>query len=301
MVVLKLLCLGQIYGQENPSSAPRNQIDFQHDNDFVLLTDRYYSSGLYLTYRRSLEVGLFTLNEEQLDFQLQYLAFTPSDVETFDFNKFDRPYAGFLGVQTSWSLAREESRYKIDLLLGVTGPISSAGQFQQWYHENIVLFKTPSWSTEIENSFHANINAHYAKEWQLTPNPFSITLAATPSIAIGTKDVYAQPEISVYLGRKNAIQHSIAYHRINTLEREIFVAFNLGYRIVGHNALLQGNLFGDSSLFTLQPKRTVLHLGVALRHRSEKNYYTLGYRYIGNEATTADDHQYLTLSYGRSF
>ena len=51
------LCLGTsfILAQEvaqDSLKVPNQQFELRHDNDFLLTTDRYYSSGLFLTYRK---------------------------------------------------------------------------------------------------------------------------------------------------------------------------------------------------------------------------------------------------------
>ena len=57
-IALFMASSGIIAQVETPLS-PKHQIEFQHDNDFILLTDRYYSSGLFLTYRKRFTKGIF--------------------------------------------------------------------------------------------------------------------------------------------------------------------------------------------------------------------------------------------------
>lgn len=281
--------------------VPKHQIELQHDNDFILLTDRYYSSGLFLNYKRRLSNGIFATDSEQISFELQQLAHTPTNIEAIDTQSYDRPYAGFTGLETGWSLTQSNTMYGLSLLVGITGPASGAGQFQQWYHDNIVLYKTPVWFTEIENSFHLNLQGSWIKEWELNPNPFSVHIAFAPKIAIGTKDIYAQPEVIAFFGKRNQLANSIAYNQINATQKELFFALRMGYRFVAHNAFLEGNLLGDTSRFTVPSSSGVLRLGFDVQHRVGQNDYTLGYRYLSKETPTVENHQYLQLSYGRSF
>lgn len=290
----------KIHGQDVQKTI-KHQIEFQHDNDFILLTDRYYSSGLFLNYKRRLLKGLFTENQEQLVFELQQLAHTPTNIEAIDTQSYDRPYAGFTGLETGWSVTQVNTLYSISILMGITGTASGAGQFQQWYHDNIVLYKTPVWFTEIENSFHVNLQASWIKEWQLNPNPFSIHLAFSPKFALGTKDIYAHPELTAFFGKRNPLSSSLAYGQINSTQKELFFSLRMGFRFVAHNAFLEGNILGDSSSFTVPSKLGVLHLGFDVQHRVGQNDYALGYRYLSREALTTQNHQYLQLSYGRSF
>jgi len=286
---------------QDTAALPKQQIEFRHDNDFIIFTDQYYSSGLLLTYRRHLASGIFTKDREQFTVELKQEAHTPSNVDTEDILKIDRPYAGFSGLTLGWSLAGEFDLLEVRTLVGLTGPSSGAGGFQRWHHKNIVFISVPTWFTEIEDSFHANLEVSYALEWELTPVPFGVWLALKPSAAYGTKDIYVQPQFIASFGRRNTIGRSIAFHQVGSMEREIYFSFSFGYRFVGHNALLQGNALGDKSLYTIEPNDRVRYVGFDFRHRFGKNDYKFGYRYNSPEAPEMDNHKYIILSYARSF
>ena len=190
--------------------------------------------------------------------------------------------------------------FRFSLLTGLVGPSSSAGNFQRWYHENIVLFKVPTWAAELENQFHVNASFTYAKEQQWNPNPFSVYFAFQPTLTLGTKDIFAQPEAVLYLGRRNPLNSSFAYQQINSTEREIFIALRASYRLVLRNALLEGTLTNGND-FDSDLKNGVLIPGADFKHRSGKNYYTVGYRHNSQETRQINDHQFIVLAYGRSF
>ncbi len=292
---------GSIYAQDEPIKLPKQQIEFRHDNDFVLLTDEYYSTGLFLAYRRRLAKGIFTEGREQLTFELQMQAYTPSDINTREVRKIDRPYAGFTGLSSEWSFSHDSGLLEVKALLGLTGPSSGAGSFQRWHHRNIVLVGVPTWFTQIEDSFHANLTVSYVLETQLAPVPFGVWLAVKPTLAYGTKDIFAQPEVIASFGRRNPAGSTVAYNQVGSIDREIYFSFRFGVRYVSHNALLEGNLLGDDSEYTIEPLSNFLRIGFDLRHRSGKNDYTMVFQFIGKEAEVMDPHRYLTLGYARSF
>jgi hypothetical protein len=301
ILVIFITSLYTFCGKAQEEGATKNMLEIRHDNDFVLSTDRYYSAGLYFTFHRTIEEGLFNDGDEQWSLLLSQLTFTPSDIETFTVENLDRPYAGFLGLKTGWSLAKQDIFYNTFLEIGLTGPNSGAGKFQQWYHDNIVRYKTPTWFSEIGTKLHFNLEGTLVKEWQVNPNPFSITFALQPTIALGTKDRYLQQEAIVYFGRKNETSKSIAYNQLNSLEREIYFSLSTGYRYVGYNDLLQGVLTQNSPALNRDIERWVLRLNFDFHHRSGKNNYKFGYRYNSNETRLSNNHKYLILSYGRSF
>ncbi len=300
-ILFSYLGLAFAAAQEETVKPPKNQIEFRHDNDFVLFTDRYYSTGMFLTYRRALASGIFSYGKQQLSFQLQQQAYTPSNIDTEEVLKIDRPYAGFTAFTAGWSLAKNSHLWEVRTVFGLTGPSSGAGQFQRWHHKNIVFVSIPTWFTEIEDSFHANLEVKHAMELELAPNPFGVRIALHTMAAYGTKDIYAQPELVTYFGRRNPLASSIAYDQVGSLEREIYFSLRFGYRFVSHNALLQGNILGDESLYTIDPNSKFFRWGLDLYHRFQKNDYRFGYRFISEEAIELTTHQYLFFSYARSF
>lgn len=296
LFILSLICAFS-FGQDSPT----NQIELSHDNDFILLTDRYYSSGLFVSYRKKLTKGLFRNDSEQLDFKLGQEVYTPKQTQSINSAVFDRPYAGFLGLHTRYSFAKKNQLFETTLLLGLAGVNSGAGGFQRWYHKVIAISDSPLWIDELQNSFHTNIYGSYTKEWELAPVPFGIRMALKPSFALGTRDVFIAQEAIAYFGRRNAINTSIANHRLGSQEREIFFALRAGLKYVLHNGLIEGNLFGDSSPVVKTPENILLLLGFDFYHRFNKNDYKVGLRFNSRETGNAKVHKYIQLAYALSF
>ncbi|WP_297763690.1 lipid A deacylase LpxR family protein [uncultured Muriicola sp.] len=281
-------------------SISHHQIRLKHDNDFFTLTDRYYSSGLYLTYTSSLKKGIGK-GQEQLSFTIGQEVYTPFNIITTNIEEQDRPYVGFLGLKTGWSSVKNKHSWDASLLVGIAGNNSGAGGFQRWYHKIFVVSDPPVWVDEMDNSLHANGYVGYLKEWTLAPNPFSITLAVQPSLAFGTRDQFAQANFIAYFGRRDPLASTMAYQRIGNTRREIFFSLRAGYRYVGYNALLEGNALGDNSIFLISPNREFVFGGFDVQHRFKKNEYWFGYRIQSPEATGTQSHKYVILSYARNF
>lgn len=287
--------------QESANNSVNHQLGIRHDNDFFVLTDRYYSFGLFLTYKHRLSKGFFGSENEQLNFRLGVEAFTPHNTETELIEEMDRPYAGYLGLNSGWSLTNPKNFLNVELELGLAGKSSGAGAFQRWYHNAVVVSDPQSWAAELSDSFHLNLYARYAREWQLAPNPFGVRFAVQPEVAFGSRDQYLQPEVVAYFGRRSNMNSSIAYNQIGSLEREIFFAFRFAYRWVGHNGLLEGNAFGDDSVYLVEPLESHYRVGFDFKHRFKKNDYVVSYRFHSDETSMTQTHHYLILSYARSF
>ena len=176
------------YCQDN--SSFKQQISLQHDNDFFTLTYRYYSSGLYLTYRKLLSSPLFKNGKEQIEFKLQQEIYTPSQTESTNINVFDRSYAGFLGMGFHWNRVKDNKLLKVGIVAGLVGPNSGAGGFQRWYHNVLVVSDPPIWVSELNNNFHFNIYTSFTKEWILAPKPFGVNAVLSLNTALGTRDIY---------------------------------------------------------------------------------------------------------------
>ena len=280
----------KIYSQTS-SKGSKNQIGISHDNDFLLTTDWYYTFGLFLNYSHFFEKGIFKNTHEQLSLKLGQQAYTPSNIETSSILEMDRPYAGFLSLETSWSIATISSQYQIRILTGVVGPTSGVGQFQQWYHDHIVKYKTPSWANELPNRFHTNLILGYVREWEWTPNPFSIHVAITPLAVIGSKDQFFQPQITTFFGRRSSLQQSMAYNQIGGLERELYFSLQFGYKWIAKNAFLERNTI----------EKEIFLFNFNFHHRYLSHEYRVGYHYNTKEASNLERHQYISLSYAKNF
>ncbi|GMN09837.1 hypothetical protein MTsPCn9_18800 [Croceitalea sp. MTPC9] len=291
-----------VYGQNQPSIGTYNQqLELRHDNDFFLLTDRYYSSGLFLTYRKSLSRGIFQNDGEQLDFTIGQEVYTPSQTQSTNTAVFDRPYAGFSGLNVSWSFAKQNELFKASFLVGIAGLNSGAGGFQRWYHRAIAISDSPLWVAEVNDSFHLNAYFSYVKEWEVATGPFGVRFALKPNLALGSRDIYTEPETIFFFGRRNELGKSIAYNRLGSTDREIYFALRASYRNVFYNGLIEGNLFGDNSPVLKEPTNGVWRFGFDFYHRFQRNDYKFGIRYNSSETEQSKKHKYIMLSYGLSF
>ena len=103
------------------------QVELMHDNDFLHFTDRWYTTGSFIAYRKLLnETNKENNNKRQFTLQLEQSFFTPSNILSSRIEDYDRPYAGFLGFNTGISLINENRILAFTLTIGVTGEISGS-------------------------------------------------------------------------------------------------------------------------------------------------------------------------------
>ena len=297
--------MAPIFGQDQTSNTVKNdikhQISFRHDNDFLAFSDRYYSSGLFLSYKRVLDKGVFSSGQEQISLAFAQQVYTPSKLNTTNLAEMDRPYAGYIEVNTGWTYIKDNNCYETNFILGLAGKASGAGDFHRWYHNALSIPSPPTWAHELTNKLHSNLYTSFTHEWQLAPNNFSVYLAVKSELALGTKDIYAQPEMIAHFGRRLNMTSSMAYNNIGSTEKEVFFSLRAGYRIVAHNALLEGHIFSDNSVFLVSPENGFFYGGFDIKHRTGQNDYWLGYRFNAAETKQTRVHKYIILSYARSF
>ncbi len=284
----------------DPESFFNNQIELRHDNDFLIFTDRYYTTGSYIEYRYLPENGLFKGRKEQIIVSLEHLYYTPTNIISSNTADFDRPYAGYLGVSAGSFMAKELQATNFTIAVGVTGPISMAEGFQNLFHSSGGI-STPPWIAQIKNNFHFNLYAGYIREWMLNPKPFSVYAAISPNIAFGTKDVYVNHEFKFFFGKRNPLLKSLAYNQLGETGKEFFFSINFTYRYVIHNALLEGHLVGDTSEFLVTPNEELFLYGIIGYYRMERNDFKIGYQYISKETNKTRRHLYFTVSVARRF
>lgn len=292
---------GQFPGSSPDGRIPSQQIRLQHDNDFFTLSDRYYSSGLFLSYSRRLRGWESGQAYQQMKITVGQEVFTPSDIKTTEISEQDRPYVGFLGLKGNWLKIRNSAALDVSMLLGLAGNNSGAGGFQRWYHNIFVVSDPPVWVGEMNNTAHLNLYTSYYREWDLAPLPFSIKSGIQPQVAYGTRDQYAQLTWITFFGRRDPLLTSMAFDALGSETREIYFSLRAGFRYVAHNAMLEGNATGDDSVFLVEPRRHLIYGGFDVHHRVERNEYRFGYRILSPEAVTTRSHKYVSLSYARNF
>lgn len=277
------------------------QIELRHDNDFLIFTDRYYTTGSYIEYRFLNNDESSPNKKDQVLIGLEHLYFTPSNIISSNTKDFDRPYAGYLGIRAGNSIARTSHIFNFALGIGVTGRISQAEAFQKMFHSTTESSKIPPWVAQIKNDFHINFYSGFVKEWQLLPKPFAVYASINPKIAVGTYNVYLDQGFKFFFGKRNSLLETMAYNHLGEAKNEFFFSVNFAYRYVMHNALIEGYPFGKPSEFTLEANKELYLYGINGYFRTRRHDFILGYQYVSKETLKADWHTYFTISIARRF
>lgn len=302
-----LISLHKGIGQETEFNNEVNRqlddvIELRHDNDFLYATDRYYSAGSFIGWRKLSRLKNDSLHRIQYRLFLSQEMYTPTNIIDTAISKFDRPYAGFLGVSGGITSAYSNTLYDYKLLVGFSGPWSGASFVQSLFHQSATVDSTiPQWAGEIQSSFYMNLYFKYVQEWKFQPNPFSVHMALSPKVAFGNRDLYLQNDIVFYFGKRNSLMQSTAYQQIGNFKKELFFGIRLGYRYVFHNALLEGNVLGDASPYLIEPYQNLFLYNFEIHRRGKRNLYKFSCNFSTPEAFGTQPHLYTTLAFLRCF
>lgn len=284
--------------QETPK--PKRQFSLQHDNDFLLGIDRYYTAGTFIGYSQALSGDFIFKNSQdaslQLDVVLGQETYTPRELFETDFELLERPYAGYLFVSGAVTKAKKNSLWELGAELGLAGPQSLAGAAQIAYHRLINEF-IPTWAGQIENGIHINGAIGFTQSFQKEKNIF---LDLQSQVALGTRQLFAEQQAVVFIGDRAAVASSSFYNRIGATS-ELYGYAGLLYRYVALNALIQGHPFGDDSPFTLPIENSVYGGKAGIVYRKAANTLQLEYVTQSNETRREGQLQFTSLIYKRAF
>jgi len=251
--------------------APKSLIAIKHDNDFFLgSTDRYYSFGNFIEYRRKLSSDfIFKKRDDdvlQVNFLLSQQGYTPDELDEVETEVFDYPFSGWLSLAAELVKASEKHKVALKLEAGVTGDASLAGQLQQWYHEFTGIGDVPTWVAQIPGAFLVNVQGNYTREFSLSKKQTTF-LSFLTNGSLGTKDIFLEQEALFSFGRRNQLNNSALYNIIREGAPELYGYFGVSYRYVAHNLLIEGSLFNDNTPFVLDANNNLfkLRLGGSFR------------------------------------
>ncbi|NAS31458.1 DUF2219 family protein [Flavobacteriaceae bacterium R38] len=300
-LILFLFSFQPVFAQEEP----KNSIAIRHDNDFFLgTTDRYYSFGNFIDYRRRLSSDfIFRKREDnslQLNFSLSQQGFTPDQQDEIEVEVFDYPFSGWLSLSSEIVSATEKNAIKLKLELGVTGDASLAGQLQQWYHDFLNIGDRPTWVAQIPGAFLVNVQGNYTREFALSEHKKTF-LSFLTNGSLGIKDIFLEQEALFSFGSRNRLHKSALYNFIGNRKQEIYGYAAIGYRYVAHNLLIEGSLFNDDAPFTLDAKNNLFKARFGGSFRLNQNIIKIEYQFNTAETSLSRSHNFVSVVFERNF
>lgn len=151
---LRVLLLGAICSTAAAQSDPRWY--FQHDNDVVFLTDRWYTSGLRIA-------RVAFLGEHEVELAVQQDIWTP-EAKTFELGRSDRGPAARLYLSAARHDRIPGRHVTWEAGLGVRGPAALGEEITDAIHR-IIAAREVNWSRQPPNKLEAQVT--YARSDRL--------------------------------------------------------------------------------------------------------------------------------------
>jgi len=203
------------------------------ENDFWLLTDRYYTNGAQFTWtsfalqsplsqdlkKESLSVRLFNFlgaaiqrglwwNEKKEQpawyfmMSLGQRMYTPLVLDNLQQQVGDRPFAGWLYVGIGFVTQTDARRHGWYLETGMVGPASLAAEIQSVIHQSRHLAKPVGWVNQLKNEYVFKLNESHTFKLALLESSSHVAIEALPQVgfSLGTVEISLQTGLEIRLG-----------------------------------------------------------------------------------------------------
>lgn len=282
------------------------EISFITDNDLYVSTmrDRYYTSGIFLSYKYLADNKNQNLEKKIIEWQIGHEMYTPNRAVVKTIVEHDRPFAAYL--YGSFGLKKVYKNSKIlntSLQLGIVGSNAFGEELQSFIHNIYGFKKAVGWQYQIKNALALNLDASYTSLLKTnTSNTFDISW--TNSARLGT--IYTNISSGVYmrfgLVSLQKMMNSIAFNtnlndETTNYKREIesFFFIKPSVRIAFYDATIQGSFLNKNSIVTKELVPMVFD--VALGYKFTVNRFNFGYTFNYNTSKSKD----LRYNYGNKF
>lgn len=256
VVILCIITLDSIAQQKLSK-----EISLVTDNDLYVSInrDRYYTSGIFLSYRHLSNTVNKNLEKRIIEWQIGHKMYTPNKPIVLNITEHDRPFAAYL--YGSLNIKRVYKKNKIlntSLQIGTIGSNAKGDEIQNFIHQFYGYREVIGWKHQIKNAFGLNFGTEYVR-FLGNDKSNTLDLSWVSSGNIGT--IYT--DISTGLNFRFSfiplqnIKNSIAFNTnlndTNTsYKREIesFFFFKPTLRCAIYDATLQGSFLNPSSEVT---------------------------------------------------
>lgn len=246
-----------------------------NDNDLYtsISQDRYYTNGLFLSYRYLSKQPIEHLEKRIYEFQLGHQMYSPFKATVYSLAEHDRPFAAYLyGSFAIQQFYKTDEILKIGAQIGVIGPAAYGRELQDFIHDIYGFKRANGWDYQIANAFALNFNAQYVKPL-IKDQRFNNDISWVSKANAGT--VFTDIATGVYarIGLKplQRLANSIAFHgNLNneqtqfTREAEVFLYVQPMVSYVLYDATIQGSFLNTGSPLTylVMPFKFTLDAGI---------------------------------------
>lgn len=287
----------------------KNEFGFKSDNDSYLAqgSDRYYTNGLFIDYRRAMDQSKLKTGLEKKIYEISagQKMYNPISGYAPDPTKQDRPFAGYLyvGGALSW-FHSNESVLKTSVEIGTTGPNSLAEDGQELLHNTVGFYELDGWQYQIKNEMAVNLSAQYTKLLhRVSSNAIDFSFDGYANV--GTTFSGAGAGILFRAGGINQLFNSAYTNAVignnpktkTLVKREIFFYAKPQLNFVAYDATVQGSMFNNDSPVTFGVKPIVFAQQIGFNYSSQRFTFDFGMLFKTKEIkSSAKAHQYGSIS-----
>lgn len=296
------------------SQTYKNEFGFKSDNDSYLAqgSDRYYTNGLFLNYRRALDQTKLKAGLEKKIYEVSIgqKIYNPISGYAPSPSRQDRPFAGYLyaGGALSW-FKSNESVLKVSAEFGVTGPSSLAEDGQELLHNTIGFYELAGWEYQIKDELAINLSAQYTKLiHRLVDNAADISFEGYANV--GTTFSGAGAGILLRAGNINQLFNTSYLNASignnaktkGLVPKEIFFYVKPQLNFIAYDATVQGSMFKDNSPITFDVKPIVFAQQLGFNFSSQRFTADFGVIFKTREIkSSARAHQWGSISLAYRF
>lgn len=290
VAILVSILISAVAGYSQKKSF-KNEFGFQSDNDAYLALgqDRYYTNGLFITFRRATDQSKLNGKAIKKIWELEagQKIYNPVTGRITNIDQVDRPFAGYLyaGGGINW-LYRSENSLKTTLQAGVLGPSALGRETQELLHNAVGFYEIRGWEFQLNDEISFNGSAAY-NHFIGRGKKENTDISATSYLNIGNTFSGAGIGLLLRAGTLNKFYHSVSNNsRIehnpqeeHSGKNELFFYLKPQLNYVAYNASIQGGLFvKDKGPVTFDVKPLVFSQEAGVNYASDR--WTVSYSIV---------------------
>lgn len=282
------------------------EISLVTDNDLYVssIRDRYYTSGIFLTYRHLAKKENINLEKLVFEWQIGHKMYTPNKPTIQNILLHDRPFAAYL--YGSLNIKRVYIKNQIlstSIQIGSIGPSAKGYELQNALHKLYDYKEVTGWKYQIKNAFGFNLGLEYIKFMtKSSNNKLDVSWMNTLNLGTVFSDLSTGLNLRLSFKPLQKIANSIVFktnlNNTNTkYKREIesFFYFKPTLRYALYDATLQGSFLSTNNAVTKELIPFVFDMELGFKFTA--NRFNFGYIFNYNTSKSKG----LKYTYGNKY
>lgn len=274
------------YFSVSSQNLKTKEISLIVDNDLFISTyqDRYYTNGMFLSYRFLSQKTPTIFSEKIYEFKIGHHIYTPKKANVFSRSEHDRPFAAYLFAEAGYTNYYKNNQIlKLSAQLGVLGASAKGKELMKMVHDIYGFKNADGWKYQITDAFALNFLGSYIHFLGSDASKkFDVSWYNTTKIGTIFNDFSTGFYGRIGLKPLQKLVNSVAFggnlNNENTSlnsSSELFFYIKPTVSFVLYDATIQGSLFNDTSPITypVKPLKFTTEFGL----RFTTNRFNFGY------------------------